>query len=434
MKIHIVGAGPTGMSLAWEILRSGKHDITIYDRKVSAGGSWWEPEVEKRNLHAHRVLFDRAFVNTHSLFDEMGIQWNEMFEPSTGGDEHTKFLIKSLKPMDYISLLSLVFRVGIQPAKYKKVSLEDALGKISKTGQELLKHLPLIMDGVTWSRMSAFEFIQNLNHVVLSKPYTQRVSGKVMCDAMEEALIDAGVNFVFGVELQNVEYQKDEYKATFSNDTEIDDGYLFLCVDNSPALKLLGDNWGPEAAKKVSDGTYGAMNILLYYDEPVTLKSDLEIATKTPWDLQPKVLSDGKTVSCVICNLTEEMLENNPEMFILEVIDQLKLTQPMDSKISWGAEWSDESGWSFSQSSGILSLGGQLPFFGECSKVAMCGMMSPRKTPYSSIEAAIEVSRSLSHQVFKTRQPLYPLTLSRLTFIILMILIVLVLVYRNRKL
>ncbi len=34
MKIHIVGAGPSGMSLAWEILRSGNHDITIYDKRL----------------------------------------------------------------------------------------------------------------------------------------------------------------------------------------------------------------------------------------------------------------------------------------------------------------------------------------------------------------------------------------------------------------
>ena len=41
MKIHIVGAGPAGMSLAWELLRAGDHEVTIYDRKLSAGGSWW---------------------------------------------------------------------------------------------------------------------------------------------------------------------------------------------------------------------------------------------------------------------------------------------------------------------------------------------------------------------------------------------------------
>ncbi len=80
MKIHIIGAGPTGMSLAWEILRSGDHDVTIYDRKVSAGGSWWEPDTETRDLHAHRIVFDKAFVNTQSLFSEMNIDWNEIFQ------------------------------------------------------------------------------------------------------------------------------------------------------------------------------------------------------------------------------------------------------------------------------------------------------------------------------------------------------------------
>ena len=79
MNFHIVGAGPTGLSLAWEILRSGDHNVTIYDRKLSAGGSWWEPDIETRDLHAHRILFDRAFINTRSLLDEMKIDWDKMF-------------------------------------------------------------------------------------------------------------------------------------------------------------------------------------------------------------------------------------------------------------------------------------------------------------------------------------------------------------------
>ena len=78
-KMHIVGAGPTGLALAWELRRTG-HDVTVYERKPSAGGSWWEPDLTKRDLHAHRVLFDRAWVNARSLFEEMDIQWTDMFE------------------------------------------------------------------------------------------------------------------------------------------------------------------------------------------------------------------------------------------------------------------------------------------------------------------------------------------------------------------
>ena len=433
MKIHIIGAGPTGMSLAWEIIHSGEeHDITIYDKKTSAGGSWWEPETGMRDIHAHRVVFDKAFVNTRSLFEEMNINWNDVFEPSKDGGEHTTFLKKSLGVKDYGILLTLIFKVFTQPDKYRSISLKDAIGTVSASAKTLLEHLPLIMDGVTWDVMSAYEFVNNLNNVALSKPYTQKGSGRFMCDEMENALIEAGVNFVYNVEVENVEYMDDTYKASLSNNTTIDDGYLFLCIDNSPALKLLGDNWGPEADKKVRESTYGAINVLLDYNEPVKIKSDLEIAATTSWNLQPRVLSDGKTISCVICKITREILSNTPEMLKLEVIEQLGLPPPEDIRIGWGADWNENDGWTFSQSSGVLSLYGQLPFFGKCSKVAMCGMMSPRHTPYSSIESAVEVSRSLSHQCFGTRKPIKPFTVSQLVILLLMILIVIILVYRNR--
>lgn len=432
MKIHIVGSGPTGMSLAWEILRSGEHDVTIYDRKVSAGGSWWEPEVETRDLHAHRIVFDRAFVNTQSLFSEMNIHWDDIFKAKENG-EHINFVLRSLGLKDYGTLISLFARVLAQPKKYKSISVKDATGILSESGQKCIEHLPLIMDGVTWDVMTAYEFVKNLDHVALSTPYTQRVSGKVMCDAMEEALIDAGANFIFGTELMNVEYGENDFVATFSDERIVDDGMLFLCLDNSPAIKLLGDNWGPDALKKVQESTYGAINVLIDYEEAPEIKSDLEIATQTKWNLQPKVLSDGKTISCVICDLTKEILTSSPEIIKAEVIKQLDLPEPVDMRIGWGAEWEVEKEmWTFSQSSGVLSLHGQLPFFGKCRKVAMCGMMSPRETPYSSIEAGIEVSRALSHECFGTREPLKPLLLTQVLLLIVVLLIVLVLVYRNR--
>lgn len=430
MKIHIVGAGPSGMSLAWEIIHTGDHDVTVYDRKVSAGGSWWEPDVATRDLHAHRMLFDRAFINTRSLFSEMGIQWHDVFEEVSKADI-TSYVFKSLGLQDYGTLISLFARVLTRPEMYRTITVKDAVGTLSDTGRSLVEHLTLVMDGVTWDVMSAYEFVQNINHTTLSRAYTQKVSGKVMCDAMEEALIDAGVNFIFGTELKDVAYLEDGYEATFSDGRIIQDGYLFLCLDNSPALHFLGDNWGPDADRKVRGSTYGAINVLLDYDEPQTLKTDVEIAATTEWNLQPKLLPDGKTISCVICDLNETILSQHPAALTMGVIEQLGVAQPVKTRIGWGAEWENDT-WVFSQSSGVLSIHGQLPFFGKCPKVAMCGMMSPRHTPYSSIEAAVEVSRSLSHQVFGTREPLRPVTLTQVSALAIMVLIVLILVYRNR--
>ena len=433
MKIHIVGSGPTGMSLAWEILRSGEHDVTIYDRKVSAGGSWWEPDTETRDLHAHRIVFDKAFVNTQSIFSEMNIDWNDIFQ-IVEKKSIFEFAFKSLGVKDYGTLISLFSKVIAQPKKFRGISLKDAVGTLSETGQAYIEHLPLIMDGVTWDVMTAYEFVKNLDHTMLSQMCTQKVSGKVMCDAMEEALINAGANFIFGTELTNVEYGEDDFVATFSDKRIIDDGMLFLCLDNSPALKFLGDNWGPDALKKVQGSTYGAINVLIDYEETPVMKSDLEIAIQTKWNLQPKVLFGTNTISCVICDLNEEVLSSNPDIIKQEVIKQLGLPEPLDIRIGWGAEWEvEEEKWSFSQSSGVLSLHGQLPFFGKCPKVAMCGMMSPRETPYSSIESGVEVSRALSHECFGTREPLKPLLLTQVLLFVLVLLIVLVSVYRNRN-
>jgi hypothetical protein len=430
MNIHIVGAGPTGMSLAWEILQTGNHEITIYDRKPSAGGSWWEPDTDTRDLHAHRIVFDKAFVNTHSLFREMKINWNHIFKPVK--KDIYGFMYRSLQLGDYGMLASLATRVLTQPEKYRKISLKDAVGKLSESGQKFIQHLPLIMDGVTWDIMSAYEFVKNFDYVGLSKQYTQKVSGKVMCDKMQIALMKKGVNFVFGKELQIVEYFEDTYEATFTDEMVVNDGMLFLCIDNSPALKFLGDNWGSDADKKVRESTYGSINVLLDYDKTIHLGDDLEIASKTEWNLQPVVLSDGKTVSCVICNLTKDVLSSDPETIKNKVVHDLGLPPPREARIGWGSEWKEDH-WEFTQSSGVLSLHGQLPFFGKCSKVAMCGMMSPRKTPFSSIEASVEVSRTLSHQLFNTRKPLQPRLVTDILTVVLLTLIVLILIYINRN-
>ena len=274
--------------------------------------------------------------------------------------------------------------------------------------------------------MSAFEFVKSFDNVGMSKQYVQKVSGKVMSDKMQKALVDKGVKFMFGSEVDKIHYEKDGYEASFTNKTKIKDGLLVLCIDNSKALQLVGENWGKDTLKKIGPSTYGCINILLDYDEPIRLpKTDLEYTMETEFNLQPVVLSDEKTVSCVICNLNEKVLSTDPETLKTEVIKQLCVPKPVSIRIGWGSYWKDGK-WSFEQSSGVLSLYGQVPFYGESSKVALCGMMSERKTPYSSIEAAIEVGRSFCHETFETRRPLQPVLITHVLFILIVLFLIII--------
>jgi len=428
MKIHIVGAGPTGMSIAWEIKKFTDHDVIIYDKKLSAGGSWWEPSLTERDMHAHRIVFDKAFINTKSLFKEMGIDWNVIFEKVD--TDIFQIVRDNLSAKDYITLSSLAIRVLVMPWKFKKISLKDAIGELSEDGEKLIKALTLVMDGVTWDVMSAYEFVKSFDHVGTSKQYTQKVSGKVMCDAMQQALIDAGVQFDFGSELQDVMYLDNGFAAQFKSGMVIKDGLLILCVDNSPAIRLIKDNWGEDAKDKLEPSTYGAINVILEYDEDMDIPSDLQYTMDTELNLQPVLLPDKRTISCVICNLTEEVLKMDQEKLVEKVIEQLGLVQPKSIRLGWGASWNGTQ-WVFDQSSGVLSLKGQLPFFGKSKKVAMCGMMSPRKTPYSSIEAAIEVGRSFCNIQFATRRPYEPFMVTHI--ITLLIVLLIIFVYRRRS-
>ena len=221
-------------------------------------------------------------------------------------------------------------------------------------------------------------------------------------------------------------YGEDTYEAIFTDKSRINDGILVMCVDNSKALQLIGDNWGEDAIKKIGPSTYGCINILLDYDQPIKLpKPDIEYTMETEFNLQPVVLSDGKTISCVICNLTEQVLSTDPETLKKAVVEQLHAPQPTSIRIGWGSNWTDGK-WTFEQSSGVLSLYGQVPFYGKCSKVALCGMMSERKTPYSSMEAAIEVGRSFCHQTFDMRPHLQPVLLTHVLFIVLILSLILI--------
>jgi hypothetical protein len=408
MRVHIVGAGPTGMSIAWELLKFTDHEVILYDKKPSAGGSWWEPSVETRDLHAHRAVFKGAFVNSRNLLDEMSIEWDDLFVKEKSTVYGTLF--RSFGPRDYWALTVLFVKVLTQPDVYRWKSLREALGPMTPTGQRVMETITYIMDGVSLDVMTAYEFVQNFNHVALSPPHTQRVSGKVMCDDMQEALEAKGARLSFGKALKDVEYRQDGFTATFEDGERISDGLLVLCVDHNAAPELIKDNWGP-VHEKITGSAYDCINVLVDYDEPIKLEGHLALGMKTRWTILPEVLHDGKTVSCVLCKLTDEILTTPPEELKIEVMRQLGLPKPAGIRIAWGAQW-DGKRWKLKQSSGVLSTRGQVPFYGKSDRVALCGMMSHRHTPYASMEAAVEVGRRFCHGTFGTRKPLVPLLLT----------------------
>ena len=76
MRVDIIGAGPTGMTVAW--LMSKTHEVHVWELHDTCGGSWWEPGsnsegvVPTPDLHAPRVVFKDALtgINISNLVQQ----------------------------------------------------------------------------------------------------------------------------------------------------------------------------------------------------------------------------------------------------------------------------------------------------------------------------------------------------------------------------
>lgn len=435
MRINIIGAGPTGISIAWELCKIPGMNIHIYDKKPDIGGSWWEPTLRERNLHSHRAIFKNAFVNTQQLFKEMGINWSDLFE-----DVHENFLTTVLQHLhfyDYLSLLYHWIGFSICPSNYKKMTLKQTLYKnISKTGSQLLNALCYTFDGVPWETMTAYEFFKTLDKTWHSKMQTQKVSGFIMNNQMKNSLTRKNVLFHFNKNVVDVIYKNNsEYDLIFEDNTILSQGLCILCVDHKSALRLVKQNWGPMATHILITGMYGAINILFRFDKILDIENTLDLSIKTPWNIMCQLLDDKKTLSCVLCNITTKSpytgltVINTPPVYLeQEVLRQLKLKNVVKSKICWGSYWNQKE-WIHDQTSGVISKHGPLPFFGKHTKVSMCGMMSYRETPFSSIEAAIEVGKLYTKLYFNpdlhVNESLHFTTVSFYILLILMLLCIL---------
>lgn len=425
MIVNIIGCGPTGMTIAWYL--SKEHTVHVYDKKPGPGGSWWEPDSGERNLHSTRSVFKGGFVNTNSLFKEMGLRWSDYFGHLENEDNYILKLLKHLKPIDYWELLALSTKVLTDPLKYKQKTLKESIGKLSPDGERIVSSLCYVMDGVSWDKMTAHEFVKTWDWVGLSSKETQLVSGAKMNRDMERALLARGVQFHYNTEVVGVRYGQIDHEVLFAEGEDTVSGHLLvLAVDHGQAKWLMGDNWG-NAPCAVRDAQYQSITLILEYPHKV---SEFDILTNTPWHIVASNLPDGKSLCVVLVDIESaspsgrRAKDCSPEEILEEIYLQTGITTS-NARVCWGSEW-DGGRWIHHQTSGVLPVEGGVPHWGRCPTVALCGMMSPRNTPFSSIEAAVEVGRR-----FAGIEPDRPLLITDLLIGLLLLFVIRHLLNRN---
>jgi hypothetical protein len=395
MIVNIIGCGPTGMTIAWYL--SQVAEVHVYDKKPGPGGSWWEPDSGERNLHSTRSVFKGGFVNTVKLFKEMGLEWSDYFGTIPSDENFLFKLMKHLKPKDYWELTVLSINVLVDPLKYKQLTLRQSLGKLSPSGERIISSMCFLIDGVSWDKMTAYEFVKSFDWVGLSKKETQIISGAKMNRDMERALLRRGVNFHYETEVLGIRYGVLDHEVIFSHSDETVTGdLLVLAVDHGQAKYLMGENWG-SAPCVLREAQYQSVTLILEYPNKV---SEFDILVSTPWNIVASTLPDGKSLCVVLVDMDSvspsgrSVKTSSPEEILDEIYIQTGIST-LNARVCWGSEW-DGNRWIHHQTSGVLSVEGGVPHWGRCPTVALCGMMSPRNTPFASIEAAVEIGMRFS--------------------------------------
>jgi hypothetical protein len=419
MAINIIGAGPTGMTIAWELSRMGK-EVHVWEKHDTCGGSWWEPE-GGRNMHAPRVLFRHAFVNFRTILTEMGLVWEDYFTHSDAISKSINASLKYFSLSDYYKLFKLFVNAKTDPTWAKSTTIRDEMkDALSDDGEKLLSVMPIAIDGIGWERMTVWEFVDSLDTTLISTPYTQRVSGRKMGMDMQMCLEDNGVIFHFNEELVDMTYKENSFMALFKSGKTIGTGEFILAVDPGPAKKFIKNNWG-DVHHILDEISYGCVHVLMDFKEKPNIQTDIEVLAENEGDILP--VWEGDLLSCAIYKPL-----GIPESHLIEwIVRTLKIPHPDDYVVCWGSKWNGTT-WEHEQTSGIYT-GTPINTTGKCPNVHMVGMMSPREIPFASIESAVEVGRRFVMVKYNGRCPIYTTTASSISLVILIVFF-LIAIYR----
>jgi len=171
----IIGAGPTGLTLAWYLSQENKK-ILLIDKESSIGGCH---RVQRVNglftEHGPRVYSD-AYLNFIDLLNEMDMKFNDLFVPYTFPIANVQNQQNKSHQLSYseiaiflVNYLNLV----INKDYGKDISINTFMNNnnFSEESKEYINRVCRLTDGATPDRYTVFQFMQLLNQQALYTLY-----------------------------------------------------------------------------------------------------------------------------------------------------------------------------------------------------------------------------------------------------------------------
>lgn len=386
MDIGVVGGGPCGVYIAYQLSKAG-HKITLYEREEDIGGCWGVQRTRTNDFmeHAPRVVFG-AYLNALEFFEEIGIDFDENFK------KVYVVLIQSLKDAKHFTpwdLLVITISYLYPSFAWNNYTMKNVMDRydLSPSAREYVTQA-CYATSVRPEDISAAEFFESLDTVLMSTMY-EPTRPDVIVQKMKDALagVDIKTRHAF------TKHDPGTNTTTFSTPRgtfEARHDKLIVCI---PPEQLAGVF--PSIRQRAQKMSYTGVGVQFHYDEPKRIPHP---KTTTVGSLRIIMTFNAheRTISCVILNprndLTKQELIDMTWKQLKEAIPKLPMyaratMTPTVYKTRDGT-WACRHGSYYRNKTNDT-----IPIHDIVPGIACVGSHNPRGFPFTSFESAIETAK-----------------------------------------
>lgn len=331
----IIGAGPTGLTLA-HILSQYGNKILIIEKENYIGGCHG---VSRQNglfaEHGPRMYLSNYYTFKQILKD-LDLQWEDIFTKynfnisNIGGGVLQHLSVKELFPL----FVSFIFLNN----NYKQITMNDFVTKHNFSSKSIsyIDGLCRLTDGMGIDRYSLFQFLQIVNQNGLYTIYQPKNPNDLLLFKIWETHLDKKIDIMLNTKIINVLQSNNKINAIVTNKGIISGNKFILAIPPSSILKIFPSKNLEKWVDKTKYITYITVNF--HWNKKLNLKKIWGFQN-TSWGLVFVVMSDyfenSKTKTIITLATTKneksEFLRKTPDEctsleIVTEMLRQLRLS------------------------------------------------------------------------------------------------------------
>jgi protoporphyrinogen oxidase len=462
----IIGAGPTGLTLAYLLSKYNKKVILI-DKEYIGGCHGVERVDGLFSEHGPRIYIDN-FHMFKRLLKEIGGDFNKIFTEYKFHYITFSRIIFSELNFREIFITSIAFLKLNK--EYKKISLLDFVkqNNFSERAITFFDNYCRLVDGGGIENFTLHSFLQIVNQNALYKIYQPRIPNDVgFLKLWENKLKKNNVTIMDYTEVIDFKIENNKIVSininnkTSNNKTIVGNNFILAMPPHNinkliSKYKLLKYSFGPnfsEWSEKTNYITY--IPVVFHWNKKINIKRKWGFPQKD-WGIIHIILSeymefnDSRSQTVISASITKHEKSptlnktpdeiSNKEEIIKEVFRQLQtiIDIPQYDRAIMSQNYYENNKWVSSDTAFMTTKHGYINSKSPTiNNLYNCGVQNGKSDyVFTSIEAAIQNAVSLVHDFEPKSQQEYKLphitTVKEIIFIVVLIIIIIIIIYRRK--